>query len=283
MFQVSVGASLSYSMVGFSLENREQLLREDGSRQSETVISNPSYPDPLGARPDSVTKSNWFRVRARNFVSPYTILSQWRLTFNASVQRDVHQFRTRNINAPFPGTPLPADITVVEIDSLRSYYPLVANIIQYESTGNALSKMLNFSVQAPSAIRVLRTEWSGSLQYDLTWSADDNLAENPYNIRADWARNDQRHRLTAILSVKTTKGGSLFFPVTANSGRAYSVTTGRDDNFDLSINDRPVGVGRNSLRGPGGYNVNLTYLNLPKPQDRQFASAIGRPSIQSPE
>ena len=38
--------------------------------------------------------------------------------------------------------------------------------------------------------------------------------------------------------------------VTANSGRAYTITTGRDDNNDTQVNDRPPGGERFGERGP---------------------------------
>ena len=38
---------------------------------------------------------------------------------------------------------------------------------------------------------------------------------------------------------------------------------GKDDNGDLSTNDRPAGVERNSLRGPGQYQVNLNWNSPP--------------------
>jgi len=39
--------------------------------------------------------------------------------------------------------------------------------------------------------------------------------------------------------------------VSLYTGAPYSITTGRDDNHDGQANDRPPGVPRNSLQGPG--------------------------------
>jgi hypothetical protein len=41
----------------------------------------------------------------------------------------------------------------------------------------------------------------------------------------------------------------------AQSGPAYNLTTGLDTNGDGVVNDRPIGVGRNSLRGDGYWNI----------------------------
>jgi hypothetical protein len=44
---------------------------------------------------------------------------------------------------------------------------------------------------------------------------------------------------------------NLGMTLTVTSGRPYSLTTGRDDNRDSLALDRPNGVRRNSLEGPG--------------------------------
>ena len=40
------------------------------------------------------------------------------------------------------------------------------------------------------------------------------------------------------------------------------MTTGLDNNGDQNANDRPSGVPRNSLTGPGSYNVNANFTKL---------------------
>jgi hypothetical protein len=45
--------------------------------------------------------------------------------------------------------------------------------------------------------------------------------------------------------------------VRLESGSPYNLTTGRDLNRDGSATDRPAGVGRNTLQGPGAARVDL--------------------------
>jgi hypothetical protein len=45
--------------------------------------------------------------------------------------------------------------------------------------------------------------------------------------------------------------------VTADSGRAYTITTGRDDNNDTQVNDRPPGGKRFGERGPAFFTVDF--------------------------
>jgi len=269
---VSVGARLTYPTVGFSMGSYEQLLRGNGTtKQFSTVISNPTYPDPFLSG-DSGTINGLAtarQTRVEHLTSPYSINSQlsvneslpknWRVSTSFSVTRQVHQIRNRNINAPYPGTPLDPFLTPDEVNLLRPYYPFVGRINQFEPVGNALSKSLSFTINMPSTKKFLKTMLSGSFQYGLTWAADDNQAQNPYDFRSDWARNDQRHRFQSSFQVRPPRLGSYTFQISANSGRTYNITTGKDANLDQNINDRPAGVKRNSMIGPGSYNVNLSY------------------------
>jgi hypothetical protein len=103
------------------------------------------------------------------------------------------------------------------------------------------------------------------------------LPSNNYNLAADWGRsnNDQRHRIQAVMQVTTPAffRGPMQFnlqQINWNSGRPYNVTTGTDDNADGVINDRPLGLGRNTGFGPKNYNLNLrigkTFMLHPQQQ-----------------
>src|SRR5688572_31442407 len=61
--------------------------------------------------------------------------------------------------------------------------------------------------------------------------------------------------MQSSLSVTLPWQTSISFLMFANSGRPYSITTGRDENGDQTTNDRPAGYGRNSATGPGSYNI----------------------------
>jgi len=272
---ISVGARLSYPNVAFQLSNWEQLIRGDGTtRQFNTVISEPTYPDPFAGGVTGTTTGvgNSLQLRDSHFVAPYTINTQlslnealpknWRITTTFNMNRSVHQMRNRNINAPYPGTALDPSLSRDEIDLLRPYFPIVGRINRYESVGNTFQRNLTFTVQVPSK-KVLKTQISGTFQTGFTWQDDDSAWENPYNVRADWARNDQRFRFQSSFSIRPPKVGSFNINFNTNTGRAYTITTGVDDNGDQSFSDRPLGVKRNSLRGPGQYTVNMNWNSPP--------------------
>jgi len=204
--------------------------------------------------------------------------------------------RNRNINAPYPGTPLntgkPQDpvLTPEEINLLHPFYPLVGRINQFESVGNSLQKNLNIQVQIPTTKKYLKSQIGGTVQYGLTWAADDNQAQNPYDVRSDWARNDQRQRFQGTISIRPPRFGTYNFQFSGNSGRTYSITTGRDENLDDNINDRPEGVKRNTQIGPRYFNVNLIYNSpvlsfhkkKPEPKPAAGAAPAATPAALSP-
>jgi hypothetical protein len=295
---MSVGVRMTHGNLPVNIY--EQLLRGDGTTQQfTTVISNPSYPDPFEGGEEGVTtgQGNSITVRGPNFETPYTLNSQvsvtqqflknWRVSTALQVNRQVHGVRTRNINAPFPGTPLDPTMTRDEIDRLRPYFPLVGRVNQYESVGNSLSKNLSFTVQVPSTTKKFLGTTFGSpyFRYGLTWAADDSQPTNVYNVRGDWARNDQRHQFQTSFSIRPPKVGNFSFDMNANSGRTYSITTGKDENFDQAFNDRPAGVKRNSLRGPGAWYANMTWSSNPimfRKAPKPAAVAAGAPGAPPP-
>jgi hypothetical protein len=69
--------------------------------------------------------------------------------------------------------------------------------------------------------------------------------------------NDVRHRLTGNLIYELPFRINVAGIVTANSAAPYNHTTGRDDNLDFVLNDRPAGVRFNSLRGDPFFNIDL--------------------------
>jgi hypothetical protein len=113
----------------------------------------------------------------------------------------------------------------------------------------------------PNNFAIHKIGINGFAQYTLGWARDDQSAVNQYDWRSEWAPSsfDSRHRLISNLSLRLPMANSFSFLISANSGRPYSITTGKDNNGDQVTNDRPEGVLRNSLRGPGTYSVSMSY------------------------
>src|SRR5262245_91653 len=112
------GARMNYQTYGMG--NWENLLRNGAAYQTDYLILTPTFPLPdlstLVAQPSTTT----LRTRADNFVAGYSIQPSFsvdqslpkghRLNFTFQMSRGVHQSRTRNINAPYPGTALAPEV-----------------------------------------------------------------------------------------------------------------------------------------------------------------------------
>jgi hypothetical protein len=270
------------------------------------VILNPSYPDPFqnGSGSTNSTNTGSIRSKARNLGAPYNMNSAvtleqslkkgWRFSTSFDVTRGLHLIRTRNINAPFPGTPLQDDLfnrlnsrtpevqaaARDEVDRMRPLYPNIGNVYQYESSASSYSKNLGFRIYTPNNFSIKGIGINGFAQYTLGWAFDDQSAVSQYDWRSEWAHSafDTRHRFLTNLSFRLPWSMTTSFFINANSGRPYSITTGKDNNGDQATNDRPAGIARNSLTGPGSYNISGSFTKtwaLKRPEKGPAAAAAG--------
>jgi hypothetical protein len=85
------------------------------------------------------------------------------------------------------------------------------------------------------------------------------LPANSYNIGSEWSRSnrDRRHVVRAIGNLRVWDLFQTGLVFSAGSGAPYNLTTGRDENRDGVANDRPLGVPRNALQGPGWLRLDL--------------------------
>ena len=277
-----------------------QLIRNDGSRyQKRLSISAPSFPDPFadGSVTIDETRTSLYRLdpayRAPYSVNPQVSVTRQlpgglRLSVSYSMNYGYRQQRTRNVNAPWPGTPLPDAILALPrderqeiVDRMRPLYPIVGNIRQIESTGRSVGRRLRVRVQRRRRLEVLGVGLSGSLNYSHRSGEDDNDFNNPWV--PEWGLARRQHRVASQLRIRlprevgvtqpflralahaTWAGTTLNFNLRADAGRPYSIRSGRDLNGDQSSRDRPPGVPRNSETGPGRVNLDMTFTKEVRP------------------
>jgi len=79
------------------------------------------------------------------------------------------------------------------------------------------------------------------------------------SLAAEWgpAVNDIRHRLNLAFNNQIVRNLMIGLNMSGNTAPAYTLLTGRDDNGDGVFNDRPLGVGRNTLRASAKAELNL--------------------------
>jgi hypothetical protein len=283
---IRVGGRMNYQT--FSMGSWESLLRNSGSGAYQTnyQLENPAYPFPdFNLLVAQATQATSIRVRAEDFVAGYSIQPSLsidqslpkghRLSFNFQISRGVHQNRTRNINAPYPGAPLPNDILALYlsrdpveratgraiVNSMRPD-PSQGNISQQEATGLSLSRNFSIQYRLPNKrIWANRFQVGGNISWNMTWSEDDGgTPMNNWDMASNWGRSGQRHRVSASLNINAPWLLTFRFSGLGwQSGRFYNITTGVDQNGDGSSNDRPEGYVKNAGTGPSTFNtISLT-------------------------
>ena len=78
-------------------------------------------------------------------------------------------------------------------------------------------------------------------------------------MASEWGRSGARHNFNMSFNVRFPWELNANTILNWSSGEPYTETTGYDDNQDSSTNDRPPGVPRNSLTGPGFSEVGLNF------------------------
>jgi hypothetical protein len=276
----------------------DQALRVDGLHQQELNIVNPSFPDPGTA--GAILPGNRYFLGS-DYRLPQTtrfsagidqgILKTTRVSATYSYQRGSRLSRGLNLNAPADGVrPDPAFANVIEAvsDAASRQHQL-----QVDATVNPGAMMPAFN--GP------RISWKRSTMFiNYTLTSLRNNTDGPFSppatgdLNAEWGpagsgsagselvsfgpfgsppvTGDIRHRLDATFNNQVVRNVLVSLNLSTRTGPAYNLLTGNDDNGDGIFNDRPVGVGRNTLRATG-----QTTLNVYAAYQLGFGRAAPRP------
>ena len=167
---ISAGSQLNFR----DFRDYVRLIRSYGSiYQKQLSISSPSFPDPFlgGAVTIDPRRTSLYRLdpeyQAPFSVNPQVSVTQQlrgglRLSVSYSMSYGFRQQRTRNINAPWPGTSLPDEILALPsavrretVDRMRPFYPIVGNINQMESTGRSVSRRFSVRLQRRQHVELM--------------------------------------------------------------------------------------------------------------------------------
>lgn len=233
-----------------------QTLLQNGINQTNLLIMNPGYPDPLAGLANQVVLPGG-RVQAPSDLSmPYVhmasvsvernLTSALNLQVSYQMLRGRNQLRSINANAP-------------DANGVRPE-PGVGTITQFESTGRSSTDRVSLQAQ----YRIPQKNIFMLANYQIGRVYDDvdsplQLPANSLDPDAEWgpSAQDIRNRFNAMINVPLPGQVRFNLRTVANSAPPYTITTGRDNNGDGVVNDRPAGVGRNSARGAGYWDMSL--------------------------
>jgi hypothetical protein len=154
-----------------------------------------------------------------------------------------NRFRGRNINAPLAGArPDPAFGTITQVEPTA------------RMRGDTLNVGMNVNVPQRRMFLFANLAWIRQRN-----DADGafGLPADSYDLAAEWgpAAGAPDYVASAMFSSPLWRNVRISLSTSMQGGAPYNVTTGRDDNGDTVFNDRPEGVGRNSARGKGSWDV----------------------------
>ena len=223
----------------------------NGTTQQQFIVNQPNfYPivPPQGSPLLNTTKTfpTMYQL-SPNLRAAYTMQAaisvERQITKNANIavtylnSRGVHQYLTRNINAPFPGTYNPND----PASGVRPYGD-VGNIYQFESNGTYKQNQLIINANVRVGSKVSLFGW-----YTLNWvNANTNGASSFPNNQFDLAENfgptmyDVRNRAFIGGTIALPRGFRLNPFMVVTSGIPFNITLGQDYNGDSIFNDRPT-------------------------------------------
>jgi hypothetical protein len=160
--------------------------------------------------------------------------------------RGMDSFRSLDANAPLGGSTVRPNPALGQVREIQSEGYLKGNALELTFRGK------------PSKY------FAGQVQYTLS-RTDNNTSgvtffpANSYNPAGDWGRsdNDRLHKFDLLASSKPSRYFTVGAALSLYAGKPVNITTGADNNHDGIINDRPAGVARNTMAGPGTINLDL--------------------------
>jgi hypothetical protein len=279
---IRVGSGIFYDR--FSLSNTMTALRQDGVRQQQYAITNPDF---FPVIPSIASLAAFRGAQVRQQVNPDLIAPRYyqsafaverQLPWNTTLavtysnSHGLHMVRSRNTNAPLPGT---FDPSVAG----SGVYPLgpVGSVFLMESSGLYNQNQLSVNVNSRANKYLSLT---GSYTLNRAMSNTDGIGTfpaNPYNFAGEYgpAATDVRHRMSLGGSINT-KWNVAFNPLlNLASGPPFDITVGRDIYGTTLFNGRPGIATDPSKEGVIATSYGLLDPN-PKPDEKILNRNYGR-------
>ena len=223
--------------------------RQNGINQTQYIVNEPNfYPDipPVNEINPGKIFPTVYQV-ASNLQPEYTeqvaVSLERQISKDANMavsylnSRGVHQFLSRNANAPLPGTYNPDDPT----SGVRPYGD-IGNIYQYASIGDFKQNQLIVNGNWRRGARLTLFGWYVLNYVNANTSGASSFLFDQYNPQLSYGPSayDLHNRAFIGGTISAPKGFRLspFFVI--SSSQPFNITTGQDYNGDSIFNDRPT-------------------------------------------
>ncbi len=249
------GAGVFYDRTGPSPIG--DLLHFNGVNLLRFIVNNPIIQNPANPTPPLINVPTSVVILDPKAGIPYSV------NYSLGVERQVT--RKSTVSAAFVGSR--------NIDAFRSIdanapppplyssrpNPNLGQVREMQSEGYQKSAALELTFRGkPSKWFAGQGQYTFGKTYNNT-SGITYFPGNSYNPTGDWARsdNDRRHKFDLLASSQPTRYFTAGAALSIYSGKPVNITTGADNNQDGIINDRPAGVLRNTMPGPGMIELDL--------------------------
>lgn len=249
------GAGIFYDRTGSAPIG--DLLHFNGVNLLRFIVNNPMIQNPSNPTPPSIHVPTSVVILDPRERIPYSLQYSVgverqvteKSTLSATLvgSRNMDAFRSIDANAPLPPNYLsPPNRNLGQVRELQS-------------EGYQKSAALEVTFRGKPS------KWfSGQAQYTFgkTYNNTSGITYfpgNSYDPSGDWARsdNDRRHKFDLLASSQPTWYFTAGAALSVYSGKPVNITTGADNNQDGIVNDRPAGVFRNTMPGPGMIELDL--------------------------
>ena len=220
--------------------------------QQQYLVPNPTFnPDGLPLNFQPTLSSAAIREIDAHLHAPYTMQGAMgverqlpknvMLAVTYTHSRGVDVLRSRNINAPLPGT--------YELGSpVYPYGEQAGNIYQYESSGLFTQNQVITNINARINAKMNLFGYYALGKAESNTDGAGTFPSNQYNEQPDWGRAgfDVRSRVFIGGSVVAPLGLRFSPFIIAQSGAPFNIVLSQDLNGDSIFNDRPAFAGPNA-------------------------------------
>lgn len=241
-----------------------QSIRLDGNHQRQLLIANPTYPNLPDLSSGTSLPATKYEIGSYQLQANVRYSSGIDHAFSPRLRMSVlynyiHQKRIprgQDLNPLLNGErPDPAFgsivATVTDAQIRRHELYTTFNFNLAPQGGGANTKLFDWRrVTAVGSYSWIRARRNAEQAFSVPPSG---------TLDTEWGPGpaDQPYRINASINSAQIRNLAVNFNVSLNAGQVYTETTGFDDNGDGFFNDRPAGVGLNSLRQPGRETVGL--------------------------
>jgi hypothetical protein len=265
----------------------DQVVRLDGFHQQEINVIDPSFPVDESA--GAIPPVNRYAL-SPGYTAP-------RITrFSGGVDQTLHKVNRLSVTYSYlRGSRLARGLNVnPDIDGVRPD-PRFANVIDVVSDAASrqhevrLDANINPGAMLPLPSSAPRVSWKRITVFsNYVWASVNNNTDGPFSVSptgtlaTEWgpaaggggggggsnipgiiafgggvATVDVHHRFFVNFNNQVVRNFAFSIGFSASSAPPYTLLTGFDNNNDGIFNDRPAGVGRNTLRASGQRNLNM--------------------------